>query len=346
MSQPDPVYEMLWDCRHCGAKKLLGLTHRYCPECGSPQNAEFRYFPSEEDKVAVQDHVYHGADVVCRYCGTYNGKKSKHCKDCGGPLEEGTTAKTRADQVHAVGQYQGESIQNAAHERAGIVAKPPPPKKRSTVPIVIGVVAVALLGLVLVAIFWKREASFTVASHSWQREIDIERFGPVKESAWCDEMPRGAQGVKRYRAVRRHENVEVGQDCSTRKVDNGDGTFREAEECKPRYEKKPVEDDKCDFTVEKWSRAQTLETKGGALSSEPHWPVVSLTRPGCTAVGCDREGARRETYTVVFENDADGDSGECTFDQATWQGYAPGTRIKAEVGVVGSWLDCDSLTTR
>ncbi len=58
----EPVYEMLWDCRHCGSKKLLGLTHRHRPQCGAPQNPSERYFPSEDEKVAVQNHVYYGAD--------------------------------------------------------------------------------------------------------------------------------------------------------------------------------------------------------------------------------------------------------------------------------------------
>ena len=30
----EPVFEMLWDCSYCSAKKLLGLTHRHCPNCG------------------------------------------------------------------------------------------------------------------------------------------------------------------------------------------------------------------------------------------------------------------------------------------------------------------------
>jgi hypothetical protein len=198
--------------------------------------------------------------------------------------------------------------------------------------------------LVLVAVLWKREASFTVQSHSWQRDVDVESFGPVKESAWCDELPVGAKGVKRYRATRSYQQVQVGEDCQTRKVDNGDGTFREKRECKPKYDKKPVEDDKCDFTLDKWSRSRTLTAKGAALSPEPNWPEIQLTRGGCAAIGCEREGPRRETYTVVFENAADADTGECNFDQAKWKGFEPGSSFNAEVGVIGSWLDCDTLT--
>jgi hypothetical protein len=340
----NPVYEMLWDCKHCGAKKLLGLTHRYCPECGSPQNAEFRYFPAESEKVAVKDHIYFGADIVCRYCGTYNGKNAKHCKDCGGPLAEGSNAATRQDQVHAIGQYAGENIQHAVQER-NPGAKPAPPKKKpSVLPVLIGAGILAVIAFALILAFWKREATFTVENQHWQREIDVERFGPVKQSAWCNEVPNDASGVRRYRAVRSYEQVQVGEDCQMRKVDRGDGTFSEQQECKPRYEKKPVEDDKCDFTVDRWSVGRTLTAKGAAVTPEPNWPPVTLTKPGCAGLGCEREGARRETYTVVFKNAEDGESGDCTFDQLKWQSFAPGTSLKGQVGVIGGWLDCGSLT--
>ena len=35
--ETDGHYEMLWDCDHCGAKGLLGLSQRFCAECGAPQ---------------------------------------------------------------------------------------------------------------------------------------------------------------------------------------------------------------------------------------------------------------------------------------------------------------------
>lgn len=344
----EPVYEMLWDCRHCGAKKLLGLTHRYCPECGSPQNAEFRYFPAEQDKIAVQNHVYAGADIVCRYCNHYNGRNAKHCKDCGGPLVEGAAAQVRQDQVHAIGQFQGENIQHAMQERQGglLGAQPAQSQKKKKAPVLLillglGMFVVVTLGLV--AAFWKRDAAFTVQGHSWEREIDVEVFGPVKGSAWCNELPNAAKNVRKYSAVRDYEQVQVGENCQTRKVDNGDGTFGERQECTPKYEKKPINDDKCDFTVDKWSRGRTLTAKGAAPTPDPNWPAVTLSRPGCSTLGCEREGPRREKYVVVFKNVADGETGECDFDEAKWKSYQQGANFNAEVGVIGSWLDCDTL---
>ena len=86
--QPDGnVYEMLWNCEFCGAEKLLGKTHRFCPSCGAAQNPDWRYFPSDAEKVAVHDHVYHGVDKVCPACGTAQSANAEHCGRCGSPLE-------------------------------------------------------------------------------------------------------------------------------------------------------------------------------------------------------------------------------------------------------------------
>jgi len=72
----EPVYEMVWDCRYCTAKKLLGLTHRHCPNCGAQQDPNARYFPLDHEKVAVQNHEFVGADMQCRYCGGASSKSA------------------------------------------------------------------------------------------------------------------------------------------------------------------------------------------------------------------------------------------------------------------------------
>jgi hypothetical protein len=89
------VYEMVWDCRYCGAKKLLGLTHRHCPNCGAQQDPNARYFPADHEKVAVQNHEFVGADVQCRYCGGASSKRAHNCGQCGAPLVEGAAVQPR-----------------------------------------------------------------------------------------------------------------------------------------------------------------------------------------------------------------------------------------------------------
>ena len=171
------TYQMLWDCPHCRAARLLALTHRHCPECGAPQDAKYRYFPSDSEKVKVEDHVYAGRDRVCGYCQQYNGRASKHCGGCGSPLTEGADAQVRQAQVHAEGHvYQGEGIAAAKAERHGVAQPAVKPKKRYW-PWVVGVLGV--ITLLVVVLSMKREGQMVVAGHAWSREIEVQRFGPV-----------------------------------------------------------------------------------------------------------------------------------------------------------------------
>ncbi len=95
----EPVYEMLWDCKFCGQKKLLGLTHRFCAGCGGPQDPTARYFPPENEKVAVLDHPFVGADVACPACRQPMSRAAKCCTHCGSPIDKGVEVARRADVV-------------------------------------------------------------------------------------------------------------------------------------------------------------------------------------------------------------------------------------------------------
>jgi hypothetical protein len=79
------TFEMLWDCPACGSTKLLGVTHRYCPGCGHPQDHDRRYFPKEGERVPT---AYRGcaADKVCHACSTACGASDANCFGCGSPL--------------------------------------------------------------------------------------------------------------------------------------------------------------------------------------------------------------------------------------------------------------------
>jgi hypothetical protein len=354
MSPGEKVYEMLWDCRFCGTRKNLGKTHRFCPNCGGPQDATARYFPSDAEKVAVQDHQYFGADLACPACAYWNGARSNHCGNCGGPLAGAKEAARRSDQVAARGGgFGGESVADARRELGGAppgyaapAAAAPPPARKSSPILWIALGALGLVvAAVLVLVFWKREGALRVAGHTWEREIAIEALADVRESRWCDEMPADASGVSRHRDVRSHRRVADGQDCSTRRVDRGDGTFKEVQDCQPRYKDEPVYDDKCDYTVRRWKVSRTLKAKG-TLADARRWPDVALTKTG-SCLGCEREGPRTERYVVRFvdaENDDDDD--ECSFDEAKWQSFADGSAWKGDIGVLTGSLDCDSVRAK
>ncbi|MBN2191480.1 MAG: zinc ribbon domain-containing protein [Polyangiaceae bacterium] len=349
----EKTYEMLWDCKYCGATRLLGLTHRHCPNCGAPQDATSRYFPPDDERVAVEDHQYAGADLKCPSCGEANGVRSKHCRNCGGPLEGATSVAARADQVHAAGQFAGDSRAAAVTELGGAPRPEPAPASPTPKPgrgwlgwlagcgcltAVVGVVA-----LIAVFVFWKREASLQVTGHSWERTITIERLGKATETAWCDSPPTGGRELSRRRQERSTRKVADGEECKTRKKDQGDGTFKETQECQPKYRSEPVLDDRCTYEVMKWSTARTEEARGASLADAPRWPTATITRPG-QREGCERTGPRQETYTVRLEEGGSSTEHTCALAESRWASMKVGSRWKARVHKLTGSLDCSALT--
>lgn len=334
----DDTYEMFWDCKYCRTPKLLGLTHRHCPVCGAPQNAAERYFPSDAEKVRVADHRYVGRDVVCQHCGTYNSRSSKHCRDCGGPTEEGADAPVRRDRSESAARPAGQALAAASPARGAVGSRRRSP--RVLLFGLIGLVIVAALGALVFA-FWKKEQNFEVAGHAWERRIEIERFGPVRHSAWCDQLPSGAREVSRQREVRTREQVPDGETCTTRKVDQGDGTFREVKDCKPRYKTREIKDYRCDYEVNRWATARFVEAKGQGTTPAPTWPQLPSLRT-CGHVGCERVGAKRETYRLLLAG-PDGDA-SCEVDQSRWLKVTKGAQFRAKVRLIGGSVDCASAS--
>ncbi|MEI7892520.1 MAG: hypothetical protein WCI05_05485 [Myxococcales bacterium] len=345
----DATYQMLWDCKFCGQKKLLGLTHRFCPSCGGPQDATSRYFPPDAEKVAVENHPYVGADIACPACEHWNGRASKCCGNCGSPLQAGKDALLRQDQVHAEGVDAPSDTAQAAHQDfqvPGTAPKPVsnPPEKRSHLGCFLSIIAVvAVLALGIFVMFaWKRTGAFEVVGHSWERKIEIEAYGPGRKTAWCDEMPGGAKELSRRKEQKSTSKVQDGEDCQKRRKDMGDGTFKEVRECSPKYKEVPVLADRCDFEVMGWKTSRTLSQKGTSLKDSPSWPRVDLAKTG-TCVGCEREGKRTETYTVRFVETKTKKDTSCDTPQGTWSTLAVGKQYQGTVSVVGGSVNCDSL---
>lgn len=82
------TFEAFWDCKGCGATKLLGKTHRCCPQCGLPQDAKDRYKPAPHERVYVQNHAYWGVDQICSQCEAPNAAACLFCFYCGLDLNQ------------------------------------------------------------------------------------------------------------------------------------------------------------------------------------------------------------------------------------------------------------------
>ena len=348
------TYEMLWDCEFCGQKKNLGLTHRHCPNCGAEQDPKLRYFPSDADKIAVKDHVFVGADRVCKSCGAASSAKASHCGQCGAAADDAVAAVTRADQVQAEGGgFAGEAssaaakaerkaAQAAANPNVKPVAKPaapagPAPSRKWIW--AVGGIGVVVTGILFAAL-WKKTAGVEVTGHTWEREVRVETFGPQSLSDWCDQLPGDAMHVTRTREVRSHEQVADGEECSMRRVDNGDGTFKQKRECKPKYKDSPVYGDKCHYTANRWKYERSLRATGG-LAQTPAWPRAQLRTGMC--VGCEREAGNNESYTLSLKTIPDGKDKSCTLDQSRWAATRDGSKWTVEIGVMTGLADCSTM---
>jgi hypothetical protein len=327
-----PTYEMFWDCSRCGTKELLGKTHRQCPNCGAPQDASKRYFPPPVKEIAVENLVYYGVDRICEACKTPNSARAHFCRNCAAPLDEAARAQLITEGTAQLPPAAASSSL-AALDTAPEAAAPLEPGCKIVIAGVVIVVA-----FILVAIFGKREATAEITKHRWQRVVAIEDFDARKEEAWCDEMPADARAVSRHNEQRSTRQVPDGEECTTRRVDNGDGTFSEHEECRTKYREEPVYDSRCFFTVDRWAKKRELTAQG--TGTQPAWPEVVLVRAG-NCLGCEREGGRIATYTLDMKR-ADREF-ECGVSEDVWRAHNDGSKVRLKVRAMDGAPDCSTL---
>jgi len=315
-------YEMAWDCPRCETKGLLGLSHRHCPSCGAPQDPSRRYFPPEDQKVAVEDHPFHGKDRTCPACDSPNARAASCCVNCGAPLG-GAKDVRLTDEVKP--------------------APPPPPatsgnwKRVAAVIALVGAVALLLcLGLLGMEFLGGSERTVTVSEKSWSRRVQVEQYREVRDSAWDEAVPKDARNVSCQREQRDTERVPDGEDCRTEKVDHGDGTYSSERRCTTRYRSEPVYDEKCTYLVERWVDDHA-ETASGT-TDPPRWPVPTV---GGTGLGATREGARSSRYQVTVSSGSE--SWPCATDEARFAAMAPGSMWTTEFGGLTGDPDCDAL---
>lgn len=348
------TYEMLWDCEFCGTTKLLGLTHRFCPNCGATQNPAKRYFPADAEKVAVKDHQYVGVDVICPSCQTPSSATSEFCGNCGTPLTDAAKASLVTDAAAKVGgKFQEGKARDLVKENfEADMARTKKPTSLSSY--LTGKVIAAIVGFIffccggcgISGYFLTITEDHTVeaVAHSWEREIQVMTFTTVEEEDWEDDVPNGAENVSCTRKQNGTRKIPDGETCTTRRIDNGDGTFRERRECTTDYREEPVYDDYCDYKIDKWVVTNTLETSGDSFSESPAWPALNFTQTGDDCLGCQKEGDKNEKYVVTFRDLEDGKTYECEYDRENeWRTYPPGTQWTAKVTKYGGVIECDTL---
>ncbi len=345
------VYEMLWDCPACGTKKLLGVTHKFCPNCGHPQDAKYRYFPSEEEQIAVKDHLYYGVDKICPACHAPNSANAEFCTQCGSPLEGAQQVTLRQEQVRGDGfTFASETKADAKRERDTASSPIPKPEKLPRPPfwktrLGIGLMAggSALFAFIATALFWNKTVEVNVTGHTWERVINIEDYNWRSRSDWCDTMPSDGVVTARSREIRSYTQVADGESCSNKRVDQGDGSFRVERVCTTNYKDVPVYDTKCYYRVLRWEFKRKAKSNGTNATDEPYWPQTNIQACSITSPGCEREGGREQTYTVHFKNTTDGSTYKCEFEQSKWKSFGLEQRYTGKAGVIFNNLKCNTL---
>ena len=128
-----------------------------------------------------------------------------------------------------------------------------------------------------------------------------------------------------------------------KRVDKGDGTFEERQECQTKYREEPVMRRWCTYAVFQWTQ---IDEKVNATrdGSEPAWPTTGVT-PAAQAPGARREGARHEVFEVEVQ-EPKGGKHTCAVGQALWTKLAKGTVARGEVRASSGALVCDTLRVK
>lgn len=323
MPETEIYYEMLWDCAQCNTRGLLGDSHRHCPTCGAAQDPAKRYFPPPGEEVEARNHQFVGADWRCAYCSSPNSAAAAHCTHCGAG-QDGTKP------VAIV-------VDTAAVPASVQMPQPAAPSSKlwrwALALVVFGAIAMGIL------LTRTHEATASVSSRTWQRDIQIEQFGPVSDSAWCDSLPGDAYAVTQSREQRSTQRIEDGQTCRDERIDKGDGTFVKHRECTPRYREQAVYDNRCRYQVNRWRTTRSVKA-GPDTAPTPMWPSLSTMNGLATGMGAERAGVRSERYVLSLQSGSK--TWTCNVPEAVWNKYEEGTSLPVRVRMTGG-VDCASL---
>ena len=342
-----------WTCKRCGSKNP-GTT-KICSSCGSVMSETDKFdLPAQQELITDQATVAaieKGPDKTCIYCGARNAATATLCSQCGADLT-GARERKAGDVLGAYSTdkkpdvkcpYCGELNPATAlkcSKCAGSLAArpvdqpktaPPAPAKPNRLPAIIGI-GVAVIALIMCGLLFFRttDTSAAVKGVQWQRAVEIMEQRPVQHETWRDQIPVSAvigTCEMKVRSTQDQAAPNSEKVCGTPyTIDTGTGAGKVVRDC--QYQ---VKDNWCAYTQQEWTVVDSVVAKGADTNAA--WPTVQLRSD-------QREGDRKETYTVVFNSD--GKEYQMTVGSAAdLVKYVVGTRWKLKVNALGGVLSAE-----
>lgn len=349
------IREGAWDCPACGRKGNRG-PEKHCGGCGNPRGPEVQfYLPEDAPEVtdaAALEKAKAAPDWHCPYCDADSRDKDAFCTGCGAPRD-------------------GAATRQVVEHRFD--APPPPPQTLKSAPpkkggkggkiFKFGCLGLIVLIALVVLLGGPKEKDLTVTGHEWLRSIQVEELRPVQEQGWEGELPGGARTLSSSREVYRVNKIRTGTETRTRTVservqtgtervkvgtrDLGNGYFEDVYEDRPVYEtvereeayqepvyrEEPVYKRRYRYEIDKWMPDR--EAKAGGRDRSPRWPDTNLGRN-------EREGARKEEYTVLFQ-DSDGEAARYKApNEQVWRSFEPGRSYQGKVKSDGEVVEIET----
>lgn len=348
------TFEMFWDCYHCGTKKLLGITHRHCPNCGAAQDETKRYFPADGEEVALHNHVYYGVDWDCQYCSTPNSNNSNNCVNCGGP-KDGSLEVNLIDTNNKIIKQQQQIVlssntnndikviketvkKTATYSHKTLTNEQEKSSNNANILITLGVLFfIFFIGFLVYGYNHITPTEGTVVSKSWKRTTNIETYKSIHNNDWCSSIPTDAYNISQKKEIKSYDKVKTGEVCSTVKEDNGDGSFSKYRSCEDTYKSVPVYANMCYYSVNRWRYSHSV-TSNGTDDNEPHWPSLHNEKINEKEIlGNYRARKSNENYSVIFSylDDEKEKDIQCSYSQKTWSGFQKRSNLILNIRMIG-----------
>ena len=311
------LIEGLWDCPYCGSNAISGKI-RVCPHCAKPRDKDTRFYMGEAKQYLSEEEasqINKNPDWICSFCNSLNNDGDSHCKSCGASREDSEKNylenKKEQEEKEKEQALQSAAAQEPVQQKTG--------NRGSVLRRLLPIAAVAAVLFLIISALMPKKAAVTVLSRQWERQVDVEEFKSVQQSAW--DLPTDAYNVQSRQEIHHYDQVLDHYETRERQVaeqvlegydtvvtgynDLGNGYFEEQTEQVPRYRTEyhteyydepvyisiPVYGMKYYFTVDRWVYERTEKTSG--QDTEPYFADRALLRTN------ERFGGTSEQYMVT-----------------------------------------------